>query len=86
MAEQLLDFIFSDPVVLICVQHWDQDVQMGEQLLQSDILGKFNVEVRSLTPLGKFLVKGVTIRNDVIPERFEKTAQELFTAPTRKNG
>ena len=56
-AEQLLDLGCADPVVLLVVEHRDEHVQVGEQVLQADIGLQGHPLVRRLAPLREALVQ-----------------------------
>jgi hypothetical protein len=71
VPKELFDFVFSHPVVFVCIEHWDQNVKMGEQVLQGNALADLHGVVRSLTPLGKLLIKRVVLCDDLIPQWLE---------------
>jgi hypothetical protein len=42
-TEQFFDFILSHPVMLIGVEHGNQDIKVRQQVLQGDVLAIFKV-------------------------------------------
>ena len=83
LAEQLVHFIASDPVVLVVVQHGNQDVEVREQVLQTALAGQLDREVRAFTPLGKILIQRMPRGIDRVAQRLEQTAEQDFAAATR---
>jgi len=83
VPKELFDFVFSHPVVLVCIENWDQNVKMGQQVLQGDALADLHGVVGPFAPLGKLLIKWVMFGDDLIPQWFEQSTQERFTTTAR---
>src|SRR5450432_2956868 len=79
VTEKLFNFVIAYPVVFFRVEYGNQDVKMAEQVLKADSALQFHGVIRTLTPLGKALVKNVALCNYVITQRSKKIANELFS-------
>jgi hypothetical protein len=49
MAEQLLNLVLPDPVAFVRIEHRDQNVEMGKQVLQRDLLCDLDGVIRAFT-------------------------------------
>src|SRR5450432_169009 len=86
MTQQLVDFILPDPVVLVGIEHRDENIQVREQVLQRDFFRNLHRVVRTFAPLRELLVKGKVFDADPITQRFEEAAQKLLAAAAGQNG
>ena len=63
VAQQLLDLVVADPVVLVVVEHRDQHVEVRQQLAQRQRRARASTrEVRALAPVGNAVVERVARR------------------------
>jgi hypothetical protein len=60
-AEQLLDLVGADPVVLRVVQGREQDVELGERVGELEGAGQPEVDVGGVAPGGDALVEGSAV-------------------------
>lgn len=86
MAKELLDFVLTDPVMFVRVEHRDQNIEMRKQVLQRNLLCDLHGVIGTLTPLRKFPVKRMMFRRDLIAERLEETAQEKLPTTAGQDG
>jgi hypothetical protein len=81
VAQQLLDLVVADPVVLLVVQHRHQHVQVREQLGEPLRSRERDREVAAVAPLGRQRgIERVRLGRHRPPERLEQPAQELVAA------
>lgn len=83
-AQQLLDFIVADPVVLLSIQHRDKDINMGQQILQPFPTADPDRIVEPVTPFRKMFVKRVLLGRDTVPERLEQRVDEFLAGAARR--
>src|SRR4051812_24685614 len=76
VVEKLFNFILSDPVVLLFVEHRDHDVEMAEQMLQAYSSSKHNCVVETFAPFWEMLVECVLLRENLVTERLEESAEK----------
>jgi hypothetical protein len=86
MTQQLIDLVFSNPVVLVSVEHRDQNIKVREQVLQGNVFGNLDGVVGTFTPLWKLLIEWMMFGADFVSERLEQSAQKLLSATARENG
>src|SRR5262249_42686244 len=80
----LVDLVFADPVVLVGIEHGDQNIEVCQQVLKCDIFCDFYCVVRTLAPLWKFLVKSVVLSAHPVPEWLEQSPHERLATTTRQ--
>src|SRR5207245_11118741 len=85
MTKQLFDFRVTNPVVLVVVQDWNQDIEMRQQITQSNCCLECDRKVRALSPLWKFLIEWMSNGRDLVTQRLEQATQEIFSAATRQH-
>src|SRR6266545_2719427 len=85
-SEQLRDFVVSNPVVLLGVEHRNKHVQVGEKVLQPKLTLEVDGEVPAVAPLGELLVQRMVYCMDDIPERLEQTPQDSLATRARQRG
>src|SRR5262245_15642754 len=83
-AEQLLDLVVSDPVVLLGVEHRHEHVQMREEVAKPEHALEVDREVAAVAPLGERLVERVVDSVDVVAEWLEEPPQHTFAAGAGK--
>ena len=71
MAQELLDLVLGDPVVLFPVHYWDQDIEVTEQIAQATSRLQFHGKVRAFAPVLKPGVQGITLSRDGVAHRLE---------------
>ena len=86
MTQQLFDFRVTNPVVLVVVQDWNQDIEMRQQITQSNCGLECDREVRALSPLWEFLIQGVARSTDFVTQRLEQASEQILTTATRQYG
>ena len=82
-ADQLVDLVVADPVVLRVVQHGQQHVQVVERIGEPDACGQPDVEVARLAPLGHGRIELPGRGLDLPAERLEQAAQQVGPAAAR---
>ena len=82
-AEQLLDLVGAHPVVLVVVEHRQQNVEVLEEVLHPEVPLESDVEVPAVPPGGKLGVERDRPRLDLVAERLEQCAGERLAAATR---
>src|SRR5438093_7053349 len=85
-AQELIDLVAPDPVVLVVVEHRDQYVEVPKQILQPDAPAQGQVVVRTVTPLGSAGVDRLPARLDLVAERHEESLDEARAAAARERG
>ena len=86
VAEQFVHFVIAYPVVLVVVEDRDQDIKMGQQLVEAQSAVELHVEILAVAPLGEFVIKRIFVRPNRVAQRFEQASKELFPTATRNNG
>jgi hypothetical protein len=85
-ADELLDLVLGHPVVLVVVEHRQEDVEMLEQLLEPLRAGQRHREVPARSPVRTRLVQREPPSHDRVPEGLEETPQERLASATRQDG
>src|SRR5260370_15510406 len=85
MPQQLFHFRVTNPVVLVVVQGWNQDIEMRQQITQSNCGLKSDRKVRTLSPLREFLIQRMARSTDFVTQRFEQAAQKILPTATRQH-
>jgi hypothetical protein len=83
MTKQLLDFVVTDPVVLLIVENRDQHVQVRQDFAQSACCPKRDSEQPARPEHPHPLVELMSRRFDCVAEGLEQRTEELFAAATR---
>ena len=78
-GEELLHLVLRDPVVLLVVEDRDEDVEVGEEVLEAGGRGQRDVVVRALPPLGEGLVQREPAGLDRVAEGLEQPAEERLS-------
>ena len=79
-AQQFLDLVVGDIVVLAVVEHRDEDGQVGEQVRQPAIRFEGHGVEGAWTPLGVGRVQGQRLGPDFVAERLEQPADDTAAA------
>ena len=83
LAQEFLDFIVADPVVLLRVQDGNQHVEVSEEIRKAHISAQLNRVVRTLAPFREPLVQGMMLCRHLVAQRLEQLPQEWFAASAR---
>jgi hypothetical protein len=86
VAQQFLDLVFADPVVLRVVEHGDEDIKVGQQIAQPATLAKRDAEVGALAPVREPGVERMGFRIDFVAQRFEECSEKELTTSRGKGG
>ena len=78
--QQLLDLGVVDPVVLVVVEHRQQDVQVIEQIGQSALRRESQADVAARAPLRISGIQPDRLDVDPVPQRLEQSTDELRAA------
>ncbi|MEH3053798.1 MAG: hypothetical protein PGN13_07270 [Patulibacter minatonensis] len=84
--EQLLDLVVADPIVLVVVEHWQQHVQVGEQLREAHLAAQTERQVAAVAPVRVAWVEGDRGHLHLVAERLEQAAHERLSATRRHHG
>src|SRR5260370_23969282 len=79
-ADQLLNLVVVDEIMLVVVEYRDEHVKMRQQVAQAAFATKRHREVAAGPPLCIGFVPNVSLSLYRIPERFEPPAQKQFSA------
>jgi hypothetical protein len=85
-AQELVDLLVADEVVLVVVEDGQEDVEVGEELAQGAGAGELDGPVGGHAPGGVVVVEGEALGGDGVTERLEEAAQEWFAAATGDAG
>src|SRR4029079_5294689 len=80
MTKQLLDFVVTNPVVLLVIENRNEHVQVREQVAQPPGRSQCDREQPARTERRHALVEFVTSRLDRIPKRLEQCTEERFAS------
>src|SRR5947209_7246486 len=72
--------------MFLVVENRHEDVEVREQVRNSDGRGEFDREVRRFAPLRELLIERVAGRAHGVPERLEELSQETFPTATAGQG
>ena len=86
VTKQLFDLVLADPVMLVVIQHRNQNVEMGQQIAQSTVRFQCRGEIGALAPFRKLLIERMSSCRHFVAERLEESPQNKFSAATRHNG
>jgi hypothetical protein len=79
VPQQLLYFVFSDPMVLVGIEHWNWHIEMGEQVLQRDGLSYLDGVIRPFAPFGELFIQRMMLGTHPIAKRLEQL--DHFSGP-----
>ncbi len=85
-SQQLVDLIWSLPVVLGLVEHGQQHVQLVERVGQPDHAAQAEPDVAGVAPLGERLVERDRLRPDLPAQWLEHAVRDAGPAATRQHG
>jgi hypothetical protein len=83
-GKQFLHLILADPVVLSVVEHWDQDVQVREQVSQRRFLNR-DRKVGTPAPFGEPFIERTPSCLHHVSQRLEDIPQEPLAAAHRQH-
>ena len=83
-AEELVDLVPTDPVVLVVVEHRDEDIKVPKQILQPHDPAEDEVVVGALAPLRPTGIDRLTAGLYFVAKGREQSLDETGTATTRK--
>src|SRR5439155_2842906 len=83
-AEELVDLVPTNPVVLVVVEYRNEDIKVPKQILQSYRPAEDEVVVSALAPLGPTGIDRLTAGLDFVAQGREQSLDETGTATTRK--
>src|SRR5438874_11451132 len=78
MAQELFNFIIPDPIMLVVIQHGNEDINVSQKLLQRDAILQFDLVIGALTPIWKPVVQGQAPGGNLVTQRLEKLAQKVL--------
>jgi len=84
--QELLDLIVAHVVVLLVVEHRDQDVEVRQQVAQPGRPGKGHRPIRALAPVGEARIERASLGGHAIAERREEALQNLVATPAGERG
>src|SRR5260370_4825685 len=85
MTQQLFDFRVTNPVVFVVVQNRNENIEMRQQITQSNCGLESDRKVRTLSPLREFLIQRMARSTNFVTQRLEQAAQQIFSAPPRQH-
>ena len=80
VAQQFLELVLSDEVVLVVVEHGNEDVEVGQQVGECPLGAELHCEVGPLAPGGERGVERVVLGVNLVAERLEQAAQQRLAA------
>jgi len=80
VPEELFHLVVANPVMLVVVEHRDEDVQVREQVSKGGGHRQLDGEVGPLAPLGERFVERVPCGDDGITERLKELAEQCLAA------
>ena len=86
MAQQLIDLVVADPVVLFLVEHRHQDIEMLQDIGQACRDRQGDIQIDTVTPLRKGRIQGQGRGGNDVAQRFEQAAQDGLAAAARQDG
>src|ERR1700736_1179284 len=72
--QELLDLVLRHPVVLLVVENWDERIEVGQEILQSNRPGNSQRHIGGFTPLRELVVQRRSLDRDCVAQRFEEPA------------
>ncbi len=84
-ANQLVDFVVANPVVLVVVQNGNKHVEMREQIAEPLGARDRYGEIAARAPVAVLLIEGVLLGAHLVAERLEEPPQECLAAAAGKN-
>jgi hypothetical protein len=84
--QELVHLVVTDVVVLLVIQHWDEDVEVRQQVGESHGRPETDVEVAALTPLREPFVEGQAVGLDLVAERAEQPRDHVLAAAAGEHG
>ncbi len=80
-AEQLVDLVVADPVVLVVVEHRQEHVQVLQDVLDPGYRRQAYIKVRAQSPLDEAAVERSSGGDHLVAERLEQRPEHLLAAP-----
>ena len=86
LGEQLVDLLLTDPVVLVVIQHRQQDVEVGQQILQRHLTADASSDVAAVAPLRERVVERDRVGLHLVAQGLEEARDHLPTADGGHHG